>query len=307
MYPAIEPYHHALLQVSELHTIYCEESGNPDGIPVLFLHGGPGAGTQPTQRCFFNPKRYRIILVDQRGCGKSTPFAYMEDNTTQDLVQDLEVIREVLGIEQWLLFGGSWGSALALVYAIAHPKRVLGIVLRGIFLAREHEWQWLLSSMGAARFFPEHWERFEQEVGASLSGPDAIDVLHQQLLADPKTVARAFARWEIAMASLQIDPDKVDALVKEPFAESMGALAIHYAKHHCFLPPNYILENIDKVRNIPTTIVQGQYDMVCPPQSAWQLHQALPKSKLYVEHAGHTATEPAIAKRLVWVLDVFNC
>lgn len=308
LYPKIKPFATHNIAVDSPHVLYVEESGDPDGIPVLFVHGGPGAGCSPFHRSFFDPEKYRIILFDQRGCGHSTPHASLEKNTTQHLVADMECIRDALGIDQWLLFGGSWGSTLSLVYAETYPENVLGLILRGIFLCRPHEIQWFYQQ-GASHIFPDYWQDYLKPVQEAERG-DMV-AAYYQLLTNENEVARmaaakAWSKWEGRTSTLH--PSKT---VVEQFSEPRNALSIariecHYFMNDSFLKPNQILRDVDQLAGIPGVIVQGRYDVVCPMQSAWELQQAWGDAELQViPDAGHSAMETGIIDALVRATDNF--
>lgn len=308
LYPNIKPYvtHH--LKVDEPHVLFVEECGDPNGIPVLFVHGGPGAGCSPYHRCFFDPEKYRIILFDQRGSGQSTPHASLEDNTTQHLVADMEQIREHLGIEQWLLFGGSWGSTLSLVYAEAYPERVLGLVLRGIFLCRPQEIQWFYQQ-GASQIFPDYWQEYLKPIPESEQG-DMVSAYYERLIGDNElarmAAAKAWSTWEGKTSTLHPSKSVVDHFSDPHNALSIARIECHYFKHDSFLEENQILRGAGKLQGIPGIIVQGRYDVVCPMQSAWELSQAWPDAQLQIiPDAGHSATEPGIVDALVRATDGF--
>ena len=308
LYPAIKPYSLHRLSVDDTHELYIEESGNPQGIPVLFLHGGPGAGTEPYHRCFFNPQLYRIILFDQRGSGRSTPHACIDANTTQSLVQDIEAIRSYLEVDKWLVFGGSWGSTLALVYAETHPDKVLGLVLRGIFLCRPEEIHWFYQE-GASRIFPDYWQDFIKPISEEGRG-SLLSSYYKQLTSDDEwqqlTAAKAWSLWEGRTSTL-LPSEKVRShFVSPSVALSLARIECHYFMHDSFLEPNQILRDISALADIPGVIVHGRYDVVCPMQSAWQLHQAWPNSRLnIIPGAGHSASEPGIVDALVRATDDF--
>jgi proline iminopeptidase len=302
LYPEIEPYRTFRLRVSERHEIHVEEAGNPDGKPVLFFHGGPGAGISPIHRRFFDPSFWRVILFDQRGCGKSTPLGEIEENTTWDLVADTERIREELGIPKWLVFGGSWGSTLALAYAETHPDRVQGLILRGIFLGRRLEIDWTFSD-GCRRVYPDGWEAFVEK----LSPRERGDVLHAYLrrlnAPEPeiqREAALAWNLWEERASHLlpNLEPVKEEDVPKEI---ALARIEAHYFVNDSFFDPDdQLLRNIGWIRHVPALIIQGRYDLVCPAQSAWELHRAWPGSRLVlVGDAGHAADEPSIASALV--------
>jgi proline iminopeptidase len=303
LFPALEPFNTFTIKVSDLHNIYVEEAGNPQGLPVVFVHGGPGGGIDALHRRYFDPKIWRVILFDQRGCGKSTPFGELKENTTFDLVGDMEKIRISLGIERWHIFGGSWGSTLALAYAITHPLRAQSLVLRGIFLVRKKEISWFYQH-GANLFYPEEWEHFLAPVPKS-ERHDLVTAYHKRLnSSDEKTVrefALAWSIWEGATSKLKKDDKMITQFSSERFAYAFARIENHYFYHHAFFDhDNWILDNVKKITHIPGIIVQGRYDMPCPPISAYELHQAWPKAELMmIEEAGHSASEPGIAHALV--------
>jgi proline iminopeptidase len=307
LYPEIEPYQTHRLAVDGLHTLHVEECGNAAGLPVVFLHGGPGAGLSTYHRRFFDPARYRIVLFDQRGCGKSTPFAELTDNTTAHLVADIEAIREHLGIERWVVFGGSWGSTLALAYAQAHPERSLGIVLRGIFLGRPQELRWFNEmDGGAAQIFPERWARFRDFIPPEERGA-LTDAYWQRLNSSDEATrlaaAQAWSAWEGGSTTLVHDPD-AEGIFEDPHnAVSVALVEAHYFRHALFLEPDQLLRDVERIRHIPATIVQGRYDIICPAVSAWDLSQAWPEASLHMVLAGHSAADPAIVDQLVQATD----
>jgi proline iminopeptidase len=289
------------------HRIYYEESGNPDGKPVVFVHGGPGGGTSPRQRRFFDPQRYRIVLFDQRGAGKSEPYASLEDNTTWDLVADMERLRERLGIARWQLFGGSWGSTLSLAYAERHPERVTELVLRGIFLLAARELSWFYQE-GASALFPDAWERYLEPIPVSERG-DLLAAYHARLTSDDEAVklgaARAWSVWEAATSFLIPDGDHIARAAGEPLA--LARIESHYFVNRGFFDDELqLLRDVDRVRHIPAVIVQGRYDVVCPMMTAWALHKAWPEADFrIVADAGHASFEPGIVHELVSATDRF--
>lgn len=306
-YPPIEPYRTGRLRVSDVHELYFEESGNADGRPVVFLHGGPGFGTEPNHRRFFDPNAYRIILFDQRGCGKSTPHASLVDNTTWHLVDDIEKLRAHLGIERWHVFGGSWGSCLGLAYAETHPDRVTGLVLRGIFLVRKQEIDWFYQR-GAGALFPEAWEKYVEPIPPD-ERADLLSAFYRRLTAESGEqrllAARAWSVWEGSTSCLFPNRALVDKTSGDDFAVAFARIECHYFMHGAWLdPPRDVLGNVAKIRRIPSVIVQGRYDVVCPMESAWALHRAWPEADLrIVQDAGHAASEPGTLHELIEATD----
>jgi proline iminopeptidase len=311
LYPAIRPYRKGFLRVSELHEIYFEESGNRRGKPVIFLHGGPGGGTEAKMRRFFNPKRYRIVLFDQRGCGKSRPHASLVDNTTWHLVEDIERLRRHLGIDRWLVFGGSWGSTLALAYAEAHPEAVTELILRGIFLLRRWEVEWLYQNpFGTGAQFPEGWEAFINPIPPEERG-DMVGAYYKRLTSPDRKVmiaaAKIWSAWEGSTIHLQPDPRTVASFKKPQYAAAFARIECHYFLNRGFMrSDNQLLEDIGRIRHIPAVIVHGRYDVLCPAKIAWELHRAWPRAQLrIVPDAGHSAFEPGITHELVSATDRF--
>jgi proline iminopeptidase len=302
LYPPVEPYHLGRLQVDAHHDLYFEQSGNPNGKPVVFLHGGPGGGTDPKHRRFFDPRAYRIILFDQRGCGQSEPFASLQDNTTWHLVDDIEVLREYLGIDRWQVFGGSWGSTLGVAYAEAHPARVSELVLRGIFMFTEREAEWFYGR-GTRMLFPEAWDAFVAAIPEAERG-DLVSAYYQRLTGDDPQVraaaARAWSLWESRVATLLPDPAALSHCDDPNFTIAFARIECHYFFHHGFLQhERQLLDDAAKIQHIPTTIVHGRYDVICPLENAWALHRALPRSELViVPDGGHSAFEPGVAAAL---------
>ncbi len=303
LYPPIEAYDRNHLAVSSLHSLYYEQSGNPHGKPVVFLHGGPGGGSHPRCRQFFDPAIYRIILFDQRGCGRSRPHAELRENTTWDLVADIERLREHLDIDRWQVFGGSWGSTLALAYAQTHPGRVSELVLRGIFMLRRSELEWFYQG-GCDRLFPDAWESYLAAIPAVERG-DLMSAYYRRLTDPDRQIqlaaARAWSVWEGATSHLHQDPGHIEATGQDEFALAFARIECHYFVHGGFFEhDDQLLRNVDRIRHIPATIVQGRYDVVCPIRSAWDLHRAWPEADLrIVADAGHSAFEPGIAEALV--------
>ncbi|MCC6810514.1 MAG: prolyl aminopeptidase [Deltaproteobacteria bacterium] len=310
LYPPIEPYRTGRLRVSDVHDLYFEESGNPQGKPAVFLHGGPGSGTEGKQRRFFDPKQYRIVLFDQRGCGKSTPHASLEANTTWDLVADIERLREHLAIDRWQVFGGSWGSTLALAYAEKHPERVTELVLRGVFLLRKQEIDWFYQQ-GTSELFPDAWEHYLAPIPENERG-DLLHAYYRRLTSnDPKVqaeAARAWSIWEGSTSKLLFDADFVKKYGEDAFALAFARIECHYFVNKGFFErDDELLANVAKIRKIPAKIIQGRYDVVCPMTSAWALHKAWPEAELIVvPDSGHSAFEPGITKALVAATDAFR-
>lgn len=307
LYPEIEPYNKGHLKVSELHQVYYEESGNPDGVPVIFIHGGPGGGSSPGYRRFFDPKKWRVILFCQRGCGNSKPFSELRENTTWDLVSDMEKIRETLNIEKWALFGGSWGSTLSLAYAQTHPERVNALFLRGIFLLRHKELQWFYQE-GASRIYPDVWEKYVAAIPESERN-DFISAYHKRLTSDDAQIrqkaAIAWTTWEASTSFLLQRPDHIQSCSDDQFADAFARIECHYFINKGFFKSDgQLLENIDKISHIPCVIVQGRYDVVCPTESAWELHKSYPGSILeIIEDAGHSVKEVGITSKLIEYTD----
>ncbi|MBV62147.1 prolyl aminopeptidase [Abyssibacter profundi] len=307
LYPELPARVTGTLPPEDGHTVWFEESGNPDGIPVVFVHGGPGGGTQPLYRRFFDPDRYRIVLFDQRGCGRSTPHAELEHNNTWALVSDMERLREHLDIKAWVVFGGSWGSTLSLAYSQNHPDRCLAIILRGIFLLRQQELEWFYQD-GASRMFPDAWQRYYHAIPEA-ERDDLLQAYYRRLTHDDPEVripaARAWATWEASTSKLIPSDSLVQSFEDAKFAEAFARIEAHYFVHGGFLDhPDQLIHNVERIRHIPGFIVQGRYDVVCPPQTAWDLHRAWPEAEFHmVPDAGHSATEPGIVDRLVDATD----
>jgi len=302
-YPPIEPYRTGFLQVDPEHTLYWEECGNPEGVPILFLHGGPGMGTSPIFRCFFDPDYFRIILYDQRGAGKSQPFASLKNNTTWDLVEDIEKLRRFFKIDQWHVFGGSWGSTLALCYAIKHPKQVKSLILRGIYLCRKKEIDWFYQS-GAHCLFPDAWQKYIEPIPEAERN-NFVKAFYKRLTSpDPlirSKAAKAWAGWEASCCKLIFDPQTFDYLTEDNMAEAFSRIECHYFIHNTFFDSdNWILDHARQIQHIPCVIIHGRYDIPCPVENAWDLHQALPQSKLeIIPNAGHASSEPGILDALI--------
>jgi proline iminopeptidase len=305
LYPPIEPYAQGMLAVDARHRVYWEESGNPDGTPVLFLHGGPGAGATPAHRRFFDPTGFRVVIFDQRGSGRSTPHGDVTNNTTADLVADIEALRRLRKIERWVVFGGSWGSTLALAYAQAHPDRVSGLVLRGIFLSRQSEIDWFLTGMRTV--FPEAWRSFVEFLPAK-ERSNILRSYHRRLI-DPEPAvhmpaARSWSTYEGSCSTLLPSPDTVASLGEDQKALGLARIEAHYFINGSFMDDGALLRGIERIRKIPTTIVQGRYDMVCPITTADELARAWPEAEyLVVPDAGHSAMEPGIRSALVAAME----
>ena len=309
LYPAIRPFQKGFLRVSKLHELYYEQSGNPKGKPVVFLHGGPGGATDPAMRRFFDPKGYRIVLLDQRGCGASRPHAELRENSTWDLVADLETLRVHLGLERWMVFGGSWGSTLALAYAQSHPEQVTELVLRGIFLLRRSELEWFYQDpLGAASIFPDLWEKYLAPIPPAERG-DLILAYYRRLISEDRatraTAARAWATWEAATSFLRANPTYVTKFDNPDYAAAFARIEAHYFVNRGFMTSDdQLLSEVERIRHIPAVIVQGRYDIVCPMRSAWDLQRAWPEAELrIVPDAGHSAFETATTRELVAATD----
>lgn len=309
-YPALEPSKTGMLPVSKIHTIYWEECGNPQGKPVVFLHGGPGGGINPDHRRFFDPQVYRIFLFDQRGSGKSQPCAELRENTTWDLVQDIETLRQMFKVDKWLVFGGSWGSTLALAYAITHPERVQALILRGIFLCRPSEIRWFYQE-GASQIFPDAWDEYLKPIPKN-ERQDLVAAYHWRLTSEDSvtrlTAAKAWSKWEAATSRLIVDQTAIDDFDEPEYALSFARIECHYFMNNAFFQTNnFLLENIGKIKHIPATIIQGRYDVVCPAKSAWELHKAWPEAQFeIIADAGHAAAEPGIRSALIQATDAYR-
>jgi len=303
LFPETKPFAEGMLKVSKLHTLHYEECGNPRGKPICFLHGGPGGGIDAVYRRYFDPKKWRIVLHDQRGCGKSTPFSELRENTTWNLVGDIEKLREHLGIERWVVFGGSWGSTLSLAYAETHPERVKALVLRGIFLLRKSELLWFYQE-GASQLFPDMWEDYLAPIPPR-ERADMMAAYYKRLTSTDKRVrlgaARAWSIWEGSTSKLRFDPELVRKFGGGKFADAFARIEAHYFVNDGFLErDDQLLRDVKKIRKIPGVIVQGRYDVVCPMRSAWDLHRAWPEAKLVVvPDSGHSMTEPGIRSALI--------
>jgi len=307
LYPAIEPFATGFLPVSSRHTLYFEQVGNPAGKPVVFLHGGPGGGVMPDYRRYFDPDKWHIVLFDQRGCGRSTPFADIDENTTWDLVADIERIRQHLGLPRWAVFGGSWGSTLALSYAITHPDMCTELFLRGIFLLRKKEIDWFYQE-GCSKLFPDLWQTY-LEVIPEVERADMVSAYYRRLTSqDPEVrqrAAKAWSIWEGSTSKLIFDPGAASKFGNDTFADAFARIECHYFTNKGFFPEdNYLLNNAELLQGIRTVIVHGRYDVICPVENAWQLHQALPGSELHiVADAGHALSEPGITAKMIEYTD----
>ena len=305
LYPSIEPFDQRMVDVGQGHRVYMEQSGNPDGVPVVVCHGGPGGGCSPAMRRYFDPEVYRVILFDQRGCGRSVPYASCEENTTWRLIEDMEKIRQLLQIDQWMLFGGSWGATLALLYAQTHPDRSMHLILRGVFLMTKAEIDWFYGG-GAGRFWPEPWSRFVALIPENERG-DLVAAYHKRLFsgdrAEEVRYGRAWSNWENALAS--VHSNGVVGDTPGEYARAFARLENHYFLNDGFLDfDGQILANMGRISHIPGIIVQGRYDMICPPVSAWKLNELWPAADLrMVRNAGHAMSEPGISAELVRAMD----
>jgi len=310
LYPISEPLRSGMLRVSDVHEIYYEECGNPNGKPAVFVHGGPGAGCDNRARGFFDPRAYRIILFDQRGCGRSRPHASLVDNTTWHLVDDMEKLREHLGIDRWLVFGGSWGSTLGLAYAQTHPERVTEIVLRGIFMLTQFELQWFYQS-GTSALFPDYYAGYIAAIPPE-ERSDLISAFYKRLTSEDRATrvaaARAWSMWEAATSYLLVNEENVRRWGEEDFAVAVARIECHYFVNRGFLETeDQLLRNVERIRHIPAVIVQGRYDVVCPMQTAWALHEAWPEADFrIVGDAGHSALEAGNTHQLVSATDRFR-
>ena len=309
LYPEIEPYHEFQLKVSDIHTLWIEECGTPHGIPVVFLHGGPGAACEAFQRRFFDPEKYRIILFDQRGCGRSTPHAELTENTTQHLVADIESIREYLKIEKWLVFGGSWGSTLAIAYAEAHKKCVTGLVLRGVFLCRQRDIQWFYQD-GASYIYPDLWQDYIKVI-AKDERDDLVAAYYKRLTSEDKDVqleaAHAWSIWEGSTSNLIAKSSVLHHFADEHIALSLACIECHYFVNNSFMRNNQLLIEAYKLRDIPGVIVHGRYDVVCPIEQAFALHQVWPKAEFIITpNSGHSATEEENVNSLIRATQKFS-
>jgi proline iminopeptidase len=309
LYPPREPYKEGKLQVTKLHTVYFEESGNPQGKPIVVLHGGPGGGCPSYYRQYFNPEKWRLIMFDQRGCGKSTPHAELRENTTWDLVSDIEKIREHLGIDKWVVFGGSWGSTLSLAYSQTHPQRCNGLILRGIFMLRQKELHWFYQE-GASNIFPDAWEEYLKPIPIE-ERDNLLNAYYKRLTSEDKRVrleaARAWSIWEASTSKLLLDKSLMQTFGESAFADAFARIECHYFVNKGFFErEDQLLLNVDKIRHIPAVIVQGRYDVVCPMVSAWELHKVWSEAEfIVVPDAGHSMTEPGIQSALIDATDRF--
>ena len=310
LFPNIEPFNTFHLPVSDLHTIYIEESGNKNGKPVIFLHGGPGGGVDPKYRRYFNPDKWRIIMFDQRGCGKSTPFAELKENTTWDLVDDIEKIRNHLSIDNWVVFGGSWGSTLSLAYSQTYPNSCKGLILRGIFLVRKKEIDWFYQE-GANNIFPDRWESFSAPI--PVEKRDNLMQAYYEILTGNNhskkiEAAKAWSTWEGSTVRLMQDENFISDFSDEKFAEAFARIECHYFMNNCwFNSNNHLIENVDKIRHIPGVIIHGRYDIICPVVQAWDLHQAWPEADLHIiPDAGHSIFEEGIKDKILEYTEKFS-
>ncbi len=309
LYPYREAYNQGQIKVSDLHTIHTEESGNPKGKPILFLHGGPGSSCSPVYRQYFHPDKWRLVMFDQRGCGKSLPNAELRENTTWDLVSDIEKLRSHLGIDQWAVFGGSWGSTLSLAYSQTHPKNCTGLILRGIFLLRQKELKWFYQE-GASNIFPDAWEDYLKPIPVE-ERQDLLSAYYKRLTSNNKSIqieaARAWVVWEARTSKLFPDITLSQRFSVEEFVRAFARIECHYFVNKGFFKQeDLLIKNVDRISHIPAVIVQGRYDMVCPMVSAWELHQAWPEAELIVvPDAGHSMSEPGIMSNLIETTDKF--
>jgi proline iminopeptidase len=310
LYPEIKPYNIFSLKVSDLHTIHVEESGNPNGKPVVFLHGGPGGGIEPVYRQYFDPDIWRIIIFDQRGCGKSLPHAELEENTTWELVSDIEKIRKYLKIDKWAVFGGSWGSTLSLSYSIMHPERCEALILRGIFMLREKEIRWFYQE-GCSYIYPDAWEKYIEPIDPSDRG-DMVSAYYRHLTSKDMNVrlkaAKAWSIWEASTSKLYLNEKSLHHFENDNVADAFARIECHYFINKGFFEyDGWLLDQIDKIRHIPAVIIQGRYDVVCPMISAWDLHREWPEAKFHVvQDAGHSMTEEGIRSKLIEYTNYFS-
>jgi proline iminopeptidase len=308
LYPESLPYAEHQIKCGNLHVVHVEEHGNPNGTPILYVHGGPGAGIDASCARYFDPEKWRIVLFDQRGCGKSKPFASLEENTTWDLTSDIELIRKTLDIESWVIFGGSWGSTLALAYAQSVPSRCLALILRGIFLGRPQDSSWLYREDGAARLYPDAWQDFLAPIAVEDRG-DLITAFHKQLTTgDEETriaAALAWSIWEGSICQLVSKKETLARYAGDHFAIAFSSIECHYFINKCFFPTdNFLLENMQAIENVPGYIVHGRYDVICPLDQAWELHKAWKASELFIiPDCGHSLAEPGIRSKLIQITD----
>ena len=310
LYPSIKPYNTLQLQVDSIHQIYVEECGSPEGIPVLYIHGGPGGSCSERDRRFFDPEKYRVILFDQRGCGQSTPHAELQQNTVQDLLGDIELIREKLGVDRWVLFGGSWGTTLALLYAQMHPKRVQGMILRGVFLARQKDLDWLYQEGGASRIFPDQWQSFIENIPAE-EQKNILSAYSRRLFGNDElarmNAAKHWTVWEGRIASLRPSQEILDHCEDPHIALACSRIACHFFTNQSFIAENQILDHMNLVARIPAIIVHGRYDMVCPLDNAHALKELWPEAELQIiRDAGHSSMEAGIIDALIRATDSFS-
>lgn len=309
LYPPIQPYNQGNLKVSDIHTIYFEECGNPQGKPAVFLHGGPGGGSIAAYRQFFHPDKWRVVLFDQRGCGRSTPHAELEENTTWNLVKDIETIRQHLGIDSWVVVGGSWGSTLALAYSQTHPERCQGLILRGIFMVRSKEIRWFYQE-GTSYIFPDAWEEYLKPIPEA-ERHDMVGAYYRRLTSADRAIrleaARAWSIWEGSTSKLIPDNQSIQRFGQDYFAEAFARIECHYFINNCFLDhPDQLLQNVPRISHLPGVIIHGRYDVVCPLTSAWELHRAWPKSELHIiPDAGHSMFESGILSAIIEATDKF--
>ena len=310
LYPEIKPYNEFDLEVSDLHTIHVEESGNDKGQPVIFIHGGPGGGIEPVYRRYFNPEKWRIIIFDQRGCGKSTPHAELRENTTWDLVNDIEKIRSYLEIPAWVVFGGSWGSTLSMSYAIMHSDRCKALILRGIFMLREKEIRWFYQE-GCSYIYPDAWERYLQPIPEN-ERDNLVNAYYKKLTSSDHDeriqAAKAWSIWEASTSKLYQNQGSLHHFEDSKVADAFARIECHYFINKGFFEKEtWILDNIDKIRNIPSVIIQGRYDVVCPMISAWDLHSVWPEADFHIiQDAGHSMTEPGIRSKLIEYTEAYS-
>ncbi len=310
LFPNIEPFNTFHLPVSDLHTIYVEESGNKNGKPVIFLHGGPGGGVDPKYRRYFNPDKWHIIMFDQRGCGKSTPFAELKENTTWDLVDDIEKIRNHLSVDRWVIYGGSWGSTLSLAYSQTYPDSCKALILRGIFLVRKKEIHWFYQE-GASKIFPDNWQSFVAPIPIEKRN-NLLEAYYNLLIGEDSSkkieAAKAWSTWEGSTVRLIQDKDFIGDFSDEKFAEAFARIECHYFMNNAwFDSDNHLIENVDKIRHIPAVIVHGRYDIICPVENAWELHQAWPESELHIiPDAGHSIFEEGIKDKILEYTEKFS-